>query len=158
MISSLDLSGWAGEIIYIFDLSGTTTGSVTSWMRTNVGNLSLVIRKEFEVSGENAIIPEMENSELGIYTKMYECYRLTQEAKNAALLGYTDWVEVKGDDQGSVRRVSKSELSKNLISLSRICKDELNTLINEYLVSDGSRDPYQILGVSRKCGTDGQYY
>lgn len=156
MASSLDVSGWAGEVISYLDLSGVTTGSVAAWMRSNVGNLNLTIREEFSVSGSNAIVPEMSQSEIAIYSKMYECSYLTSESRRAAQLGYKDWVEIKGDDQGSIRKVSKSELSKNLISLSRICKEDFNSLVNEYITSSGNL-PFQVLGLSRKCFNYGEF-
>jgi hypothetical protein len=150
MSSSLNLSGWAGDIIQYLDLSGTTTGSVASWLRTNVGSLNLVIRSEYETSGDNAIVPEMSGNVVYLYSKMYECNYLSQESRRASLLGYNDWIEIQGEDQGSIRKVSKSEISKNLLALSKLCKEELAVIIKEYNNSNGGNLPYQILGIPRR--------
>lgn len=149
MSSSLNLSGWAGDIIESLDLSGITTGSVASWLRTNVGSLNLVARSEYETSGDNAIIPEMSGNVIYLYSKMYECNYLSQESRRASLLGYNDWIEIQGEDQGSIRKVSKSEISKNLLALSKLCKEELAVIIKEYNNSNGGNLPYQILGIPR---------
>ncbi len=149
MSSSLNLSGWAGDIIESLDLSGITTGSVASWLRTNVGSLNLVTRSEYETSGDNAIIPEMSGNVIYLYSKMYECNYLSQESRRASLLGYNDWIEIQGEDQGSIRKVSKSEISKNLLALSKLCKEELAVTIKEYNNTNGGNLPHQILGIPR---------
>ena len=158
MTSSLDLSGWAGDIISYMSLSGVTTGSVASWLRSNVGNLNLVTRSSYETSGDNAIIPDMSGNAIFVYSKMYECNYLAQESRKASLLGYSDWVEIQGEDQGSIRKVSKSEISKNLLALSKQCKEELGELISEYNNSNGGNLPYQVLGITRSiCCDYGQF-
>ena len=135
MYSSLDISGWAGEILDDFLISGVSTGSVVSWLENNVGKLNIMIKENFyvdEVSGVNVILPEMNQPATNIYTKMYECEYLHKQAKQAAYLGISDWIEIEGEDQGKIRKVSKTEASKELRALSKDCKEELSNLIKDY--------------------------
>lgn len=150
MPSSTDLSGWAGEIIDSMALSGVTTGSVVSWLENNVGTLNLYLQTTGYYLYSGDILPEMTINAMAIYTQMYECYYLSKEARYAAQLGYNDWVEINGEDQGSIRKVSKSELSKNLSSLAKDCNARLNDLLDWYLEEGGNgnagRIPLQVLG------------
>jgi hypothetical protein len=163
MPSSTDLSGWAGDIIESMELSGVTTGSVVSWLENNVGNLNLSLHTTgfYLLSGD--ILPEMTVNEMAIYTQMYNCYYLAKESRRAAQLGYDDWVEVNGQDQGSIRKVSKSELSKNFHSLAKDCNSKLEDLLDWYLNQGGNgedpaRMPLQVIGdQAYKCSIPTEY-
>lgn len=163
MPSSTDLSGWAGDIIESMELSGVTTGSVVSWLENNVGNFNLSLHTTGFYLSSGQILPEMTANEMAIYTQMYNCYYLSKESRRAAQLGYNDWVEVNGQDQGSMRKVSKSELSKNFYSLARDCNERLDDLLDWYLNQGGngdgpSRMPLQVIGdQSFKCGIPTEY-
>lgn len=151
MLSSTNLSGWAGAIIDSMELSGVTTGSVVSWLENNVGSLNLAIRESYGFSGSSGILPEMNINAMAIYSKMYECYYLAREGRRASQLGYSDWLEINGQDQGLIRKVSKSELSKNFISMCKDCNSNLSKMVSWY-VNDGgngsgsSRMPSQVIG------------
>lgn len=157
MASSTNLSGWAGDIINSMELSGVTTGSIVSWLQNNVGSLNLSLREEYALTS-GQILPEMSINAMAIYTQMYECYYLAKEGRRAAQLGYDDWVEIQGEDQGKIRKVSKSELSKNFLSLSKECQENLKNLTNWYINEGGngempSRIPLQVIGDQAfKCG------
>lgn len=162
MPSSTDLSGWAGSIIESMELSGVLTGSVVSWLENNVGSLNLALRENYElISGQ--ILPEMETNAMAIYTQMYECYYLSKEGRRSAQLGFDDWVEINGEDQGSIRKVSKSELSKNFISLAKECQENLKNLTKWYVVDGGNgqdpaRLPRQVIGdQSAICSLPARY-
>jgi hypothetical protein len=131
MYSSLDLSGWAGEILEDYAFSGVTTGSVVSWLENNVGKLNLALKENFYyITG--IILPEMNVPATEVYTKMYECNYLTKQAREASYLGISDWVEIEGADQGKIRKVSKTEAAKELRGLSKDCKEELASMIKGY--------------------------
>ena len=133
--SSLNLSGWAGSILDEYGVSGVTTGSIVSWLENNVGQLNIAIQENFYVeyvSGSGEILPEMNQPAINIYTQMYNCQDLAKQAKQAAYLGISDWVELEGADQGKIRKVSKTEASKELRALSKDCKEELSQMIRDY--------------------------
>lgn len=154
MASSVNLSGWAGEIIEDMELSGVTTGSVVSWLGNNLGNLNNLLGSEYEyVSGDisGAILPEMETGPIDIYEKMYECQYLSKKARQAATLGFSDWIQIDGDDQGSIRKVSKTEVAKELRGQAKDCKLELEDLVNVYNASQSGALPNQVIGVTDCC-------
>lgn len=149
MISSLDLSGWAGYIIEEYGISGTTTGSVVTWLENNVGKLNMLIKENYYVSGDpSQILPEMNDMAESIYTKMYECWYLKRQASQASVMGITDWIEIEGADQGRIRKVSKTEAAKELRGLANDCNSELLKLISAYLgqIDGVYRVPTQIIG------------
>lgn len=163
MPSSTDLSGWAGSIIDSMSLSGVTTGSVVCWLENNVGVLNLSLQTTGYYATGNQILPSMDINTMAIYTQMYECYYLSKEARLSAQLGYDDWVEINGQDQGSIRKVSKSELSKNFSTLAKDCQLRLSDLLNWYLNEGGNgqdpaRMPLQVIGdQAYKCGIPAAY-
>lgn len=133
--SSLNLSGWAGGILDEYGFSGVTTGSVVSWLENNVGNLNTAIQENYYtayVSGSGEILPEMNQPAINIYTKMYECQYLNKQARQASYLGISDWIELEGEDQGRIRKVSKTEASKELRALSSDCRNDLGAMIKNY--------------------------
>ncbi len=162
MPSSTDLSGWAGDIIESMELSGVLTGSVVSWLENNIGSLNLALREEYGlISGQ--ILPEMSVNAMAIYTQMYECYYLAKEGRRSAQLGFDDWVEIDGEEQGRIRKVSKSELSKNFISMAKECQENLKNLTKWYVHEGGngenpSRLPLQVIGDQAfKCSIPPSY-
>lgn len=163
MYSSFDLSGWAGEIIEEMGISGTTTtGSVVAWLENNVGSLNLVLHEDFLLSGDKIYDPpdmiEMNQMAASIYTQMYECFYLGRAARQAAVLGVTDWIEIEGADQGKIRKVSKTEAAKELRGSANDCNSFLKDLIKNYnnQVAGGFFEPSQIIG-GLGCGGRWRY-
>jgi hypothetical protein len=147
MYSSLDLSGWAGEILEEYGYSGVTTGSVVSWLENNVGALNVALEENYYyITG--IILPEMNQPATVVYTKMYECSYLAKQARQASYLGMSDWIEIEGQDQGKIRKVSKTEAAKELRGLSNDCKSELAALIKGYRgqISGQYYQPTQVIG------------
>lgn len=139
--TSADLSGWAGELIDSYGPSGSTTGSVVVWLQTNVGSLNLALHTEYSYISGSGILDVtgglMGDIEMGIYSEMYECYNYKKQASQASSLGFSDWIEINGDDQGSIRKVSKTELSKEFRSLARDCNKDLDQQIMWYRRNGG---------------------
>jgi len=148
--SSLNISGWAGEIIDEMELSGVTTGSIVSWLENNLGSLNNSLDTSFEfLSGDvsGIILPEMSLTEIDIYEKMYECQYLSKKARQAASLGLTDWLQIQGDDQGLIRKVSKTEVAKELRGQAKDCKEELFNFIYGYSRGQSGALPQQVVGL-----------
>lgn len=141
MSNSIDLSGWGGEIIEALGLSGVTTGSVVVWLQTNLGQLNLALRSDFSYIADSGIFDasgiSMDEVAMNIYSKMYECAVYRKKSVQASQLGFSDWIEIAGDQQGSIRKVSKTELSKELRGIYKDCNDELNQAIMWYRRNGG---------------------
>ena len=85
------------------------------------------------------------------------------QGRRSAQLGFDDWVEIDGEEQGRIRKVSKSEISKNFLSLAKECQENLKNLTKWY-VNDGgngdnpSRLPLQVIGDQAfKCSIPASY-
>lgn len=150
MISSLNLSGWADYIIEDMGISGRVINAqVVSWLENNVSRLNLLIETDYYVSGDpSQILPEMVRVDMDVYQKMYECNYLTKSAKEAAVGAISSFIEIKGDEQGSLKKASMVDVSKNLQALRDNCVKELNDLISK---RDGTFLPSQIIGSTSCC-------
>ncbi len=153
--NSTDLSGWAGELIDLYGLSGITTGSVVVWLETNVGSLNLALKTEYGTVSGSGILDItgglMGDMEMNIYSEMYECYIYRKKSIQASQLGFSDWVELEGDEQGKIRKVSKTELAKELRASARDCNNDLNQQILWYRRNGGPNPegmPKQIIPIN----------
>jgi len=131
MLCSGEQYYWAGLILDSLGDTTTPTGSVSTWLKTNLGQLNLRLGEGFSLSGD-CIIPDMSQNVSGIYTEMYYCYYYNKQAgKNLGAAGY-DWTEINGDEQGTIRRVSKNEIAKTFRTLSKDCRENLDKLTEWY--------------------------
>lgn len=140
MSTSADLSGWAGELLDLYGFTGVTTGSVVTWLQTNLGSLNLALKTEYQYSGSgiyDATGGLMGEIEMGIYSQFYECYMYKKLAVQASQLGFNDWIQLDGDGQGGIRKVSKTELGKELRATAKDCNADLDKQILWYRRNGG---------------------
>lgn len=113
---------------------------IASWLRSNVGQLNNAINTEYFVNDDfelvyadcNDVEIEIGQEEVSVFKKIYTIYYYdTQIRRN--IISYTNApvIEVTSDGN-SVRRVSVSELGKNLYSFRKNEGDELQKMINQY--------------------------
>lgn len=131
MASPSELSGWAGRLLESLDETYISTGRVVSWFQNNLYYINNALSTGFYL--ENGyILPQMTTNEAGIYEQMYICDYYTKKG-NAALGAFAyDWTEIRGDDQGTIRRVSKNEVAKTYKQYSIDCRIDLKQLIKWY--------------------------
>jgi hypothetical protein len=90
----------------------------------------------------------------GIYTEMYYCYYYNKQAnKNLGASAY-DWTEIQGDEQGTIRKVSKNEIAKTFRSLSKDCRENLDKLTDWYAENESPVIPTQVLYGDRFGGSN----
>lgn len=131
MASPSELSGWAGRLLESLDETVISTGRVVSWFQNNLYHINSALSTGFYLN-DGSILPEMTTNESGIYEQMYICDYYTKKG-NAALGAFAyDWTEIKGEDQGTIRRVSKNEVAKTYQQYSKDCKTDLKQLIKWY--------------------------
>lgn len=131
MLCSGEQSAWAVQILESLDDTTTPTGSVVSWLKSNLGQLNLRINSGYYVSGD-CIVPDMDQNISGLYTEMYYCYYFSKQAnKNLGASAY-DWTEIVGEEQGSIRKVSKNEVAKTYRLLAKDCQENLQKLTDWY--------------------------
>lgn len=144
---------WAGLILESLDDTVTPTGSVSTWLKSNLGYLNLRLGEQFTISGD-CVVPEMSQNVSGIYTEMFYCYYYNKQAnKNLGASAY-DWTEIVGEDQGAIRKVSKNEVAKTYRSLSNDCKVRLDQLTKWYTEAKDPIIPTQILYGDRFGGAN----
>ena len=135
MASPSQLSGWAGRILESLDETGISTGRVVTWLQNNLYRVNNALSTGFYTEG-GYILPDMTMNESGIYEQMYVCDYYSKKA-NLALGAFAyDWTEIRGEDQGSIRRVSKNEVAKSYQAQAKECKVDLKELINWYQEQD----------------------
>lgn len=142
--SSSDLSGWASGMIDCAGYSGVSISSVVCWLENSLGELNVRLSSEYElVSG--AISPNMPDSDMAIYTQMYDCYFLKRAARQASAYALTDsaWSRIDGDEQGFISRSTPSELAKVYRGLATDCNECLDDLVYKYNM--GKALPRQVL-------------
>lgn len=143
---------WAAQILESLDDTTTPTGMVTSWLRNNLGSLNLRINGEYSLSGD-CIVPDFSTNVSGIYTEMYYCAYFAKQANKFLGGAAYDWTEIRGDEQGSIRRVSKNEVAKTFRLLSKDCQENL-TKLTEWFNGLNSSLPTQVLYGSRYGGAN----
>ena len=130
-ITLVQQSGWAGQLLAALEDTVTSTGSVIGWLQSNLGQLNIFIKTDFTLSGDS-ITPEMTSIQSGIYNEMYFCSWLAKKARSMVGSMTYDWIEMEGDGQGHVRRVSNTQKATTYQSLTKDCEIKLKELIKQY--------------------------
>ncbi len=126
-----DLSIWSERILDSLSETGIAVSRVVSWFQNSLYKLNSAIGSGFYVDN-GTIYPDMVSNVSGIYEEMYYCdYYRKKATANLGASAY-DWVEIRGEDQGSIRRISKNDIAKNYMSMSKECEERLNQLIKWY--------------------------
>lgn len=145
MISSSDLSGWVQRIHESWGQTGIPTSRGVSWMQVNLSKLNVTLGTGFYISGDY-IVPDMSFNVSGIYEEMYYCDFLNKKASENLGAASYDWTEISGEDQGTIRRVSKNEVAKTYNQMSKECKERLSKLVEWYMsLSTSYAGAYQVL-------------
>jgi hypothetical protein len=132
MITIEQQSGWAGNLLEFTDDQSTPTGTVVTWIQSNLGLFGSYIDVPFTLDEESSIEPEMTPVQSGLYNEMYLCYHLNKQARKLVGAMAYDWIEIDGEDQGKVRRVSNTEKGKFYRTLAKDCSENFNSLIKTY--------------------------
>jgi hypothetical protein len=119
---------------------------ISSWFldNANIGKLNNLIGTCFSgVAYTNnkgtitgyAIEPAIRNDQLAIYKMLFDYEYFKSEsrnmAKSSAIFG-SDWTKLQEGDS-SITKINKNEISKNLRTLSRDAKEDLDKAVKLYL-------------------------
>ena len=150
----------ASEVIDELGISGSPTQSaVILWFRTNYGKLNNAISRNYVVSDDGAAPPvtyylketlddgtieEIGYDEAAILKKFYYLqYYDSAIRTNIGAASIDAVVEVDSDGM-RVRKVSKTEVGRNLVSFKKMEMEELQKIINMYQVAKSK--PRQVAG------------
>jgi hypothetical protein len=136
MISPSNLSTWADRILDSLDETGISNASVVTWMQNNLYRLNLPLGTGFICNSSGYIEPDMNQYESGIYEQQYFCYYYKKKANQFLGAAGYDWTEIRGEEDGSIRRVSRNEVAKTYMQNGKECEVQLKDLINWYIEQD----------------------
>lgn len=136
MTSPAALSTWADRILDSLDETGISNASVVTWMQNNLYRLNLAVGTGFICNSSGYIEPDMNQYESGIYEQQYFCYYSRKKANQLRGAAGYDWTEIRGEQDGSMRRVSRNEAAKGYLQDAKDCEVQLKDLIDWYIQQD----------------------
>jgi hypothetical protein len=119
---------------------------ITSWIldNANLGKLNNLIGTCFSgiaytndcgnVTGYG-IDPAIKNDQLAVYKMLFDYEYFRNEARNVSKSSSTkgsDWTDLKEGDS-TIKKINKNEISKNLRTMSRDAKEDLDKAVKMYL-------------------------
>ena len=130
-ISLAEQQAWADQLLESLEDTSTSNGTTVAWLQANLGQLNTVLKTSYTMSGDS-IVPGMLAVESGIYNEFFYCWWLKKKARTMVGSMEIDWTEMRGDDQGSVKRVSNTAKSQTYRELAKDCDESIKELIKDY--------------------------
>ena len=146
MISPTQLSTWADRLLDSLDETGIPNSWVVTWFQNNLYKLNSALGTGFITNSSGYIEPDMNQFESGIYEQQYFCQYYKKKANANLGASAWDWTEIRGEDQGSIRKVSKNEVAKTYMQMSKDCELSLSQLIEWYQSNNASVAAQILLG------------
>lgn len=139
--------------------SNTSVAAIAFWVRSNIGRLNNYLNENFSINGTTFEIintladnttQEININAAAVLKKMYNLhYYDILIRENIGASGTDSFIEVESDGM-RVRRVSKTEVGRNLYNLKKAESDELKSLIHAYKTNSAS--PIQVAGDDTTVG------
>lgn len=131
--------------------SDLSIASIAFWLRTNIGDLNILINKKFYITDDTLEIGIQEDSgdefkdiEKSIFKMIYSLHYYERLFRNALGAASTDST-IEIDQNGfRAKRVNKNELAKTYSDLRKQINDELQILTKNYNLNEAR--PLQVAG------------
>jgi hypothetical protein len=131
--------------------SDLNIASIAFWLRTNIGDLNILINKKFyiiddtlEIGIEEGSGDEFKDIEKSIFKMIYSMHYYERLFRNALGAASTDST-IEIDQNGfRAKRVNKNELAKTYSDLRKQIADELQVLTKNYNLNEAR--PLQVAG------------
>jgi hypothetical protein len=133
--------------------SNTSVAAIAFWVRSNIGRLNNFLNENFSIDTATYEIintlsdnttQEININAAAVLKKMYSLhYYDILIRENIGASGTDSFVEVESDGM-RVRRVSKTEVGRNLYNLKKAESEELQVMIHAY--KSNSASPIQVAG------------
>jgi len=125
--------------------------SIAFWLRTNIGDLNILINKKFYIT-ENTLeigIPEdsgdeFKDIEKSIFKMIYSMHYYERLFRNALGAASTDSLIEINQNGFSAKKINKNELAKTYAQLRKQIADELQILTKNYNLNEAR--PLQVAG------------
>ena len=131
--------------------SDLSHASIAFWLRTNIGDLNILINKKFYITDTTLEIGILEGSgdvfgniEKSIFKMIYSIHYYERLFRNALGAASVDSVVSVTDDGSTVVKINKNELAKNYSQLRRQISEELFLLTKNYNMNEAK--PIQVTG------------
>jgi len=131
--------------------SDLSIASIAFWLRTNIGDLNILINKKFYITNDTLEIgieegsgDEFNSIEKSIFKMIFSIHYYERLFRNALGAASTDSVLSVTDDGSTVVKVNKNELAKTYAELRRQISDELMVLTKNYNLNEAK--PLQVAG------------
>lgn len=131
-MSIIDISSEIINDISSFDSNCQSISFVTSWLRSKVGNINLLIDTSFSIDNNTLeITPTPTIEQKAIFVLLYQIFYYTIRI-NAGLGANAFNAIVEVDQDGTrTRLVNRNEIAKTFIQLKKDVSLELDALVNE---------------------------
>jgi hypothetical protein len=131
--------------------SDLSHASIAFWLRTNLGDLNILINKKYYITEDSLEIGIPEDSgdtfgdiEKSVFKMIYSMHYYERLFRNALGAASTDST-IEIDQNGfRAKRVNKNELAKTYSDLRKQIADELQTLTKNYNLNEAR--PLQVAG------------
>jgi hypothetical protein len=131
--------------------SDLSIASIAFWLRTNIGDLNILINKKYYITEDTLEIGILEDSgdefkdiEKSIFKMIYSMHYYERLFRNALGAASTDST-IEIDQNGfRAKRVNKNELAKTYSDLRKQIADELQVLTKNYNLNEAR--PLQVAG------------
>jgi len=131
--------------------SDLSLASIAFWLRTNIGDLNILINKKFYITDNTLEIGILAGSgdvfgnlEKSIFKMIYSVHYYERLFRNALGAASTDSTLEITENGFTARKVNKNELAKTYAQLRKQISDELGTLTKNYNLNEV--EPVQIAG------------
>jgi len=131
--------------------SDLSLSSIAFWLRTNIGDLNILINKKYyitedtlEIGIEEGSGDEFKDVEKSIFKMIYSIHYYERLFRNALGAASTDSLIEINQNGFSARKINKNELAKTYAQLRKQIVDELEILTKNYNLNEAR--PLQIAG------------
>jgi len=131
--------------------SDLSLASIAFWLRTNIGDLNILINKKFYITDNTLEIGILEDSgdvfgniEKSIFKMIYSIHYYERLFRNALGAASTDSVLEINQNGFMARKINKNELAKTYAQLRKQISDELYVLTKNYNLNESV--PMQVVG------------
>ena len=139
--------------------SDLSIASIAFWLRTNIGDLNILINKKYYITEDTLEIGILEGSgdefkdiEKSVFKMIYSIHYYERLFRNALGAASTDSTIEITENGFTGRKVNKNELAKTYAQLRKQINDELQILTKNYNLNEAK--PLQVAGDDTIEGLD----
>lgn len=129
--------------------SDLSIASIAYWLRTNIGDLNILINKKYFIDETTLEVSAPEGDSFGtieksIFKMIFGMHYYERLFRNALGAASVDSVVSVTDDGSTVVKINKNEIAKNYAQLRKQIVEELNILTKNYNLNEAK--PIQVAG------------